>query len=590
MADLRFAGMAMYAVIFYTLLQLSVAPNGENQMSPQSEDLSMEDFQMDADKLIPKSNPRRLRATEEDKVGMRGRDKKERSPSDVRLRLHAGADDSAREEKAGSEFRTDHRTEGEYSQTRRERDPATGIQSRGDAPSNRGRAVIGNQAKYAGDSSTSISCASGFKNNCQPTRSKVNKTRRKLERGVGDTNTRRGDARPASIGLVGKMNALKSGTARFSDHGDPSWRMAKDNRAQPRSNYILNDPYSEKVLSNRGNKSSKEMRHDSGESDQLNGDYKLFRDGIFWSESAEKLLPNRTSEAIIRAWRNDIRSHRVVRLLPGCGRDSNRLAVLENGERLCCRYRQNVDQIQGEILSFHLSRLIGIENLPLGVLMRIEPDIEQWEAVKENITSAGWEQGRIIVATKWIPDLEPAFIPTELKGMNETLRQETIDKSDLMHLMKNHNHLVELIQWSDLAIFDYVTANLDRIVNSLVNLQWNRYMLKQPVHNLEVSRTDRRLWFLDNESGLRHGYRMLNQYGHYHDQILKSLCLFRTQTVQRLKTLSENANFWELLISAVESDEPLFKSLPSYPPKFRDVLKTRMKNVVEHSDHCKQKH
>ena len=43
----------------------------------------------------------------------------------------------------------------------------------------------------------------------------------------------------------------------------------------------------------------------------------------------------------------------------GCGRMKNRLLHLEGGGRVCCRYRQNQDQIQGEVFSFYLSRAIG---------------------------------------------------------------------------------------------------------------------------------------------------------------------------------------------------------------------------------------
>ncbi|XP_063971067.1 four-jointed box protein 1-like [Lytechinus pictus] len=576
MAEIRYAVMALYAIVFYSLLQLSVAPDGGNHILPQSGDLQMEDIQMEVGELIQKSNLRRLRATGRDAMGMRSGDKTQGSPPDIALRTTLDADDSARDAKAGRKLRTDHSAEGEYSKTRTQRDSTTGIQSSGDARSNRGKTVTGNQTKYAGDSSTSISCASGFKNNCQRTRSQVNKTRSKHEQRIGDGNVRRElvdeKALLASTGLRRKMNALKSGM--LARRSDPLSRTV-----QARNN-------SKEIIRNHGNSFYKEMRDGSHESEQKVSELELFKDGIFWSRDVETLLPNWTSEADVTAWLNDVRSQRIVRLLPGCGRESNRLAVLENGVMVCCRYRQNVDQIQGDILSFHLSRLIGIGNLPLGVLMKIEPDSDQWKAVKKNITAAGWKENRIIVATKWIPDLEPAFVPLELKSLNGTIRRTPLDK--VSRISRSPDRLVELIQWSDLAIFDYVTANLDRVVNTLVNLQWNRHMLMQPVHNLEMSKTDRGLLFLDNESGLRHGYRMLDQFGHYHDQILKSFCVFREQTVQRLKILSEHVNFWELFMLKVDSEEPLLQNLPSYPPKFRDVLKNRMKNVVHHAENCKR--
>ena len=314
----------------------------------------------------------------------------------------------------------------------------------------------------------------------------------------------------------------------------------------------------------------------------------LFKDGIFWSDDAESLLPARIPETAAVEWRADLMLRRIVRLLPGCGRDKNRLAILDNGEKLCCRYRQNFDQIKGDIISFYFSQLLGIDNLPFAALMEVERNSEQWETVKENLTKASWKDGKIIVVSRWISDLEPAYMPVEYRSKNRTFHPGMLEDltSDLNHSL---DYLIELMQWSDLILFDYLTANLDRIVNTWVNLQWNKFMFEQPVHNLEVSRSDRKLVFLDNESGLLHGYRMLPQYGHYLDQILKSVCVFREQTRRRLLELNNRRNIWDVLKATIDLHEPLFEILPSYPPKFRDVLQERIAAVVEHINQCQTK-
>ncbi|XP_071494537.1 four-jointed box protein 1-like [Diadema antillarum] len=315
-----------------------------------------------------------------------------------------------------------------------------------------------------------------------------------------------------------------------------------------------------------------------------------FQRRILWGDYVENLLPDKVSDSEVSAWSFDVRGRQIRQLLPGCGRGKNRLAILDNGDKLCCRYRQNFDQIQGEILSFHLSRLLSIDNLPLAVLLRFSKENDQWEMVRQNASRAGWEDQKIIVATKWVSDLEPAYMPLELRAPNQTFGPVQLEEhSSEFDQKDNRDHLTKLAQWSDLVVFDYVTANLDRTINSLVNLQWNKHMLEQPVHNVEYSVSSNRLTFLDNESGMLHGYRMLSRYGHYLDQVLNSVCVFRLQTVRGLHTVlsSENSG-WDLLQAALNSEEPLYEYLPSFPPKFREILQRRLLSVASHISSCQE--
>ena len=53
----------------------------------------------------------------------------------------------------------------------------------------------------------------------------------------------------------------------------------------------------------------------------------------------------------------------------------NRLVLFEDGSKACCRYRDgsNVNnQIQGELMSFYLGRLLGISNIPVVVLSEVK--------------------------------------------------------------------------------------------------------------------------------------------------------------------------------------------------------------------------
>ncbi|XP_053202618.1 extracellular serine/threonine protein kinase four-jointed-like [Panonychus citri] len=339
----------------------------------------------------------------------------------------------------------------------------------------------------------------------------------------------------------------------------------------------------------------------------------VIEDGIYWSSELESRVPKGFTSDDDRNWLSLVNSKSAVKLSEGCGSQSNRLVMFEDGILSCVRHRQNNDQIQGDIFSFHLARLLGIKNLPPAALSNLRKSSSSssslstnggqrvglnpvWNQVKSSLNSAKWSTDKPVVVTRWIPDLIPAHIPMSLRRSSEPTLHPT--NNDLLgdNLTKGFNessvnltYLTDLVQWSDLVIFDYLTGNLDRVVNNMVNRQWNPEMMDSPAHNLVKVKSTGLLLFLDNESGLLHGYRLLKKYEPYHRKILNGTCVFRRSTVDALEKLHRDGNIVQLLRNSLHETgyTPKSYNLPFLPDRNGKVLKSRLAIVIEQINKCR---
>lgn len=353
---------------------------------------------------------------------------------------------------------------------------------------------------------------------------------------------------------------------------------------------------------------------------------RIVDDDIYWGQMVENRLPIGFSKRDTEHWQEYLEANttEIIKIEQGCGRMQNRLVTFSDGVKACVRYRQNTDQIQGELFSFFLGRLLNITNLAPSTAAVINWDSKLWSQVKEHITESQWKTSRPVVLTKWIPDLEPSEIPEPFRPLERHLNRDdirniTMDDGGAMkptqilidRLKPKHNadsnqnakrlwqkrkvvlsdrmlvKFVELAQWSDLIIFDYLIANLDRVVNNLYNFQWNADIMAAPAHNLAKQVNSQLLVFLDNESGLLHGYRLLKKYEAYHGLLLDNLCVFRKSTVDGLKFLRDN-NPGELLNEFFErtTTAKVREVLPPLPEKSVKILKDRIDRVLLQVQKC----
>lgn len=307
-------------------------------------------------------------------------------------------------------------------------------------------------------------------------------------------------------------------------------------------------------------------------------------DGVFWSKTTERKCPGGFTEEDQKGWKNKIDKTKVVKLETGCGRMQNRMATFKDAAQACVRYRLNTDQIQGEIFSFYLSKLLGIDNVPPSSLHLVNTIDDRWRTVTGEIANSKWADDKVVIFTQFVEGLKPSYIPVEFRGEDRKLHP----KQDLMN-SKGPEDLCDLVQWSDLIIFDYLTANLDRVVNNMFNKQWNPNMMNTPAHNLERT-SNGRLIFLDNESGLFHGYRLLDKYASYHRTLLDSLCVYRNSTARAIERLHHSGSVGEELNKMFSQNEELYNHIPRLPQKNAKILQQRIADVYEQIQTCKKQY
>ncbi|EAT37243.1 AAEL010745-PA [Aedes aegypti] len=341
---------------------------------------------------------------------------------------------------------------------------------------------------------------------------------------------------------------------------------------------------------------------------------------IYWGSKVENALPRGFGKRQSDSWTRYLQNAEVDHLEVGCGRMQNRMVVFRDGTRACARYRQNTDQIQGELFSFYLGQLLNITNLAPSAASIIDMETKLWSSVTDDISNSQWKSTKPVVITKWIGNLEPAGIPKpfqplerhlnklDIKNITEGLDLPKPPKTLLDHLGATQppelqpirppgaplsepviKRLVELAQWSDLIVFDYLIANLDRVVNNLYNFQWNADIMAAPAHNLARQSDSQLLVFLDNESGLLHGYRLLKKYEAYHGLLLDNLCVFRRSTIAALQHLRDK-NVGRRLNELFErtTTAKIRDVLPPLPEKSVKILVDRIDRVLGQVQKCRE--
>ncbi|XP_007659057.2 four-jointed box protein 1 [Ornithorhynchus anatinus] len=306
--------------------------------------------------------------------------------------------------------------------------------------------------------------------------------------------------------------------------------------------------------------------------------------GIFWSRRLEEQVPRGFSEGQAAAWLQAARAARVVALeRGGCGRSSNRLARFADGTRACVRYGINAEQIQGEALSYYLARLLGLQrHVPPLALARVEPRGAQWAPVRDELLGAHWAEGSVVSLTRWLPNLTDVVAPAPWRSEDGRLRP--LRAGELAN--RSQPELVELVQWTDLIVFDYLTANFDRLVSNLFSLQWDPRVMQRATSNLHRA-PGGGLVFIDNEAGLVHGYRLVGVWDKYHEPLLRSVCVFRERTVQRVLELHERRDAAAQLLRLYRRHEPRFPELAALAQPHAGLLQRRLHFLADHIKRCR---
>lgn len=255
---------------------------------------------------------------------------------------------------------------------------------------------------------------------------------------------------------------------------------------------------------------------------------------LFWSDEAEKTVKSLFTEEDRRILVKKIHTLRVVSLEQGCGRMKNRIATLEDGTRVCCRYRDNVNLLRGDVFAYHLSRLLGMWNVPTTAAIKLDLFSLQWRSVREIATEAGWKNGASIAISQFVDDLKEEYFPSALRNASSP----PLTESSVANIPEAE--IKRLVEWTDMIVFDYIIGHNDRLFNALLNSKWNSHMMEKPVHNLKKTASTSDLVLLDNESSFDFGYIAAKQKEEYHGMqiaFLERICVFRAQTIRALLAL-----------------------------------------------------
>ena len=238
-----------------------------------------------------------------------------------------------------------------------------------------------------------------------------------------------------------------------------------------------------------------------------------------------------------------VRSEVVVKLETGCGRPKNLLATLADGTRVCCRYRENqIRELRGDLYSYHLNGYLGLWNAPPTAIVGVDFSSKQWKLVEARARKEGWKDGSVVAMSLFIDDLRDVYIPPLLRDIMHKNATITQDNVLAQNLVKSQQH--ELVQWSDMALLDFIIGHSDRVFNTLYNYQWNKNMMEKKVHNL-LKTFSGQLVLIDNESGFWMGYAMGAtdplRYA-LQEQLLSKFCIFRRSTVKKIKSLTQEGS------------------------------------------------
>ena len=122
-----------------------------------------------------------------------------------------------------------------------------------------------------------------------------------------------------------------------------------------------------------------------------------------------------------------------------------------------------------------------MENKGLSSLM-LQTNSPQWDNITKSYMK-NWmkiktEESAVVALIEWLPDLKETRMPSILLNKLEAdeSKHNPLDGSELKRLSQNNNEkldkhvLIDLVQWSDLIIFDYLTGNNDRVAISQVRV------------------------------------------------------------------------------------------------------------------------
>ena len=269
-----------------------------------------------------------------------------------------------------------------------------------------------------------------------------------------------------------------------------------------------------------------------------------------------------------------IRSQRVKSVVKsGLGswaRDHNLLATMQNGKIVFMKNRRYI-QLQAELFSFYLNAYLGLWNVPPVTLSCVNAMRRPWSDILFDTEILPPEEV-CVMAIEYMHGLVDAVY------MSYHVGQELNGNS----FPANFKELDQVMQWSDLILFDYISAHTDRLVDNLLFYPLNFQLTMKMVPNLMMT-SDGLFVLIDNEATFhRSYYKAQNSYKEKYRQThhLENLSIFREATIVKLCQLCEHddpASVLENFIS--KHDAESLKIAGELAVEDRLELKKRLSDV-----------
>ncbi|XP_002732305.1 four-jointed box protein 1-like [Saccoglossus kowalevskii] len=277
----------------------------------------------------------------------------------------------------------------------------------------------------------------------------------------------------------------------------------------------------------------------------------VVQDGIFWSDELLQMSPKGTSVQDIYSISSKFKFSNInvtgmeTRICSYGSSPNNARVTLTDGTQWCARYKPPCF-ILGELMAYYFSLMMHMNYIPAVILTKPDPSTPQWgsELVKEFLKKRKWDPNNIITMTKWIPNLRRILVSNIMRYGDRLLH---IDNPMFSNVTQRE--LFRLIAYSDATILDYLMAESDRV------LFLHRHNFKyrgdnKLIHNLFFDENSK-AWMLDNEMSFFWGQTLQTPAYAPLIGILKSVCIFRRQTVEMVFKLHAHKNVPRLLWEVV---------------------------------------
>ncbi|XP_071099818.1 four-jointed box protein 1-like [Haliotis cracherodii] len=329
-------------------------------------------------------------------------------------------------------------------------------------------------------------------------------------------------------------------------------------------------------------------------------------DAIYWSPQVEQLIPKGMSNYSLIGWVRRMRVTHVKSLQQPswdrCGRPKNGFVVMEDGTTMCARYRHPHDTlVLGEVLSFYLSMLLGMDNVPAVLLSQVNDSSIHWRS--QDTEALGWGNNQYVALIQWIDNMNSRRAHVQMpQTILEAYRAGDIVNSDTIAEKKlSAEALSDIVQWGAMVIFDYLTGNYDRVASmqDAAEKEKSPKIIQDDIRNLRKSTTTGKLWLIDNESGLLDAYDLLYHSGsngdnflHFHKEMLQAMCIFQKSLVDALYQLHGSISPHEVLEHYARTYEPLIDAVQKDATYnlFKTMFSKRLGEVIQWIKFCKDSH